>query len=87
MEVLVHCADTRPGCSWWGNVSLACFEESGHWWFGEGFSDNVSHSLGGTCHGRCSRDMVRGLEICVLDGVSTRSLGGSGCEPFAGVHG
>ena len=36
----------------------------------------------GTCHGRCSRVITRGLEMCVLDGVNTCSLPGSGCESF-----
>jgi hypothetical protein len=26
-------------------LALACFEESGSWWFLAGFSDNVSHIL------------------------------------------
>jgi hypothetical protein len=28
-------------------LALACFEESGSWWFLAGFSDNVSHILDG----------------------------------------
>ena len=42
-------------------------------------SDDVSHFLGGTRHGRCSRPVARGLEMCALDGVITRSLAGFGC--------
>jgi hypothetical protein len=44
--------------------------------------DTVSHFLGGTCHGRCSRTMTRGLEMFVLDDDNTRSLPGSGCGSF-----
>ena len=42
-------------------------------------SDDVSHFLGGTRHGRCSRAVARGFEMRALDGVSTRSLAGFGC--------
>jgi hypothetical protein len=45
-------------------------------------SDDVSHFLGGSRHGRCSRSMGRGFEIRVLDDVITRSILGSGCESF-----
>ena len=34
----------------------------------------------GVWYGRCSRSVTGGLEMCVLDGVSTRSLTGFGCE-------
>ncbi len=34
----------------------------------------------GAWYGRCSRDVARGFEMCDLDGVSTRSLAGFGCE-------
>ncbi len=34
----------------------------------------------GARYGRCSRVVARGLEIRALDGVSTRSLEGFGCE-------
>ncbi len=46
-------------------------------------SDDVSHFLGGSRHGRCSRVMTRGLEMCVLDDVKVWSLAGSGCESFS----
>jgi hypothetical protein len=42
----------------------------------------VSHFLGGSCHGRCSRVMTGGLEMCVLDGVNEWSITGSGCGSF-----
>jgi hypothetical protein len=35
--------------------------------------------FGARC-GRCSRAVTRGLEIRALDGVSTQSLAGFGCE-------
>ncbi len=66
-------------------LALACFEESGSWWLGVGFSDNVSHILVGAHHGCCSRAVTRGLEMCVLDVVNTRSLAGSGYGSFAVV--
>ncbi len=34
----------------------------------------------GVRYGRCSRAVARGIEIRVLDGVSTRSFAGFGCE-------
>ena len=67
-------------------LALACFEESVSWWFGSGFSDNVSHILVGAHHGCCSRVVTRGLEIRVLDGVNVRSLAGSGYGSFAVVR-
>jgi hypothetical protein len=59
-------------------LGLACFEESGSWWFLVGFSDNVSHILVEAYHGCCSRVATRGLDKCVLDDVNTRSLAGLG---------
>ena len=53
---------------------------------GAGFSDNVSHILVGVCHGCCSHAMARGLEMCLLDDVNTRSLAGSGFESLAVVR-
>jgi hypothetical protein len=35
---------------------------------------------------RCSRTMERGIEMCVLDGVNSRSLVGSGYESFTVVR-
>jgi hypothetical protein len=49
-------------------------------------SDEVSHFLGGTRHGRCVRVMTRGFEMCVLHGVNVCSLPSSRCESFAGVR-
>ena len=46
--------------------------------WGTRFSDDVSHILVGDHHGCCSRAVARGLEMCVLDGVNTRSFAGSG---------
>ena len=66
----------------WKCFALDRFVESGSWW-GTGLSDDVSHIQFGTRHGRCFRVMTRGLEMCVLDGVNTRSLIGSGCESFS----
>jgi hypothetical protein len=40
----------------------------------------------GMCHGRCSRAMTRGLEMCVLDDVNTCSVDSSGCESFPDVR-
>ncbi len=37
---------------------------------GAGFSDDVSHILLGTRHGRCVREIVGGLEIRVLEGAT-----------------
>jgi hypothetical protein len=34
----------------------------------------------GERYGRCSRAVARGIEMHALDGVSTRSLTGFGCE-------
>ena len=51
-----------------------------------GTSDDVSHILLGTRQGRCVRAMSGGLEIRVLEGANVRSVAGSGCESFAGVH-
>ena len=83
--VLDRCVDTRHGCAWCGNVSSCSF----CWvWLlvgGAGFSDDSSHILVGSSHGRCFRTMTRGIEMCVLDGVNTRSLTGSGCESFHGT--
>ena len=67
-------------------LALACFEESGSWWFGAGFSDNVSHILVGAHNGCCSRAVTRGLDRRVLDDVNTRSLTGSGYGSFAVVR-
>ena len=53
---------------------------------GTGFSDDVSHILLGSRHGRCTRAMVRGLETHVLEGDNVWSIAGSGCESFAGVR-
>ncbi len=44
--------------------------------------DDVSHFLGGSRHGRCSRAMTGGLEMCVLDDVNVKSFTGSGCGSF-----
>ena len=52
---------------------------------GAGFSDDVSHFLLGSWHGR-ARAMTRGLEIRVLEGANVWSIAGSGCESFAGVR-
>jgi hypothetical protein len=84
--VLAHYAGARPGCVWWGKLVLACFEESGSWWFLAGFSDNVSHILVGAHHGCCSRVVTRGLDRHVLDGVNVWSLTGFGWESFALVR-
>jgi hypothetical protein len=67
-------------------LALACFEESGSWWFLAGFSDNVSHILVGAHHGCCSRAVTRGLDRRVLDGVNAWSLAGFGWESFAWVR-
>ena len=67
-------------------LALACFEESGSWWFGAGFSDNVRHILVGAHHGCCSRAVTRGLEMRVLDDVNARSLSGSGYGSCAVVR-
>jgi hypothetical protein len=67
-------------------LALACFEESGSWWFLVGFSDNVSHILVEVHHGCCSRPVTRGLDRRVLDGVNTWSLAGFGWESFAWVR-
>ncbi len=48
---------------------------------GAGFSDDVSHFLLGSWHGR-ARAMTRGLEIRVLEGANVWSIAGSGCESF-----
>ena len=53
---------------------------------GAGFTDDVSHILGGESHGRCVHVMARGLEIRVLEDSNARSIIGSGCESFAGVQ-
>ena len=53
---------------------------------GTGFSEDVSHILFGVCHGRCARAMARGLEVCVLEDDNTRSITGSRCDSFEGVH-
>jgi hypothetical protein len=37
--------------------------------------DDVSHFLGGSRHGRCSRAMARGLEIRVLDSRMSTTYG------------
>jgi hypothetical protein len=75
---------TRSGCVCLGNVSLARFAGFVSWGedldSGSRFWNDVSHFLGGSHHGCCSRVMVRGLEIRVLDGVNTWSLAGSGCD-------
>jgi hypothetical protein len=53
------------------------------WWGARSWDrDDVSHFLGGSCQGRCSRVMTRGLEMRVLDGVNTWSLAGFGCGTF-----
>jgi hypothetical protein len=65
---------------------LACFEESDSWWFLAGFSDNVSHILVGVHHGCCSREVTRGLDRRVLDGVNAWSLAGFGWESFVWVR-
>jgi hypothetical protein len=49
-----------------GMLALACFEESGSWWFLVGFSDNVSHILVGAHHGCCSLAVTRGLDRAFL---------------------
>ena len=48
--------------------------------WGTRFSDDVSHILFGTDHGRCARAMARGLEIRVLEDDKTLSIADSGCE-------
>ena len=53
---------------------------------GVGFSDDVSHILLGTHHGRCTRVMTKGLEMCVLENANTWSIAGSECESFGGVR-
>ncbi len=68
-----------------GNVVVARFVGSGSWLLAR-CSDDVSHFLGGSRHGRCVRAMARGLEIRVLDGANTRSLAGYGCESYAEVR-
>jgi hypothetical protein len=65
-------------------LSLACFEESGSWWFLAGFSDNVSHILVGAYHGCCSRAVTRGLDRRVLDGVTRGRFLVLGGNPFHG---
>ena len=52
---------------------------------GSGFSDDVSHILLGTHHGRCARAMTGGFEIRVLEVSNVRSVAGSGCDSFTGV--
>jgi hypothetical protein len=69
-----------------GMLTLACFEESGSWWFLAEFSDNVSHILVGVHHGCCSRAVTRGLDWRVLDDVNAWSLAGFGWESFAWVR-
>ena len=49
---------------------------------GAGFSDDVSHILLETSHGRCARTMTRGLEIRVHEEANVWSIIGSGCESF-----
>ncbi len=67
----------------WGHMSGCvccgeCFSCSFCWMcllrWGTRSSDDVSHFLGGTHHGRCVHTMTRGLEIRVLDGDDTRLL-------------
>jgi hypothetical protein len=77
---LSNYAGTRRGCVCVGECCSCSF--CWMWLLGWGARspDDVSHFLGGTCHGRCSRTVVRGLEMCALDGVSTPSLAGFGCR-------
>ena len=67
-----------------GNVVLVRFVGSVSWGGDSELrsSDDVSQFLGGSRHGRCSRAMTSGLEMCVLDDVNTWSVPGSGCESF-----
>ena len=51
---------------------------------GTGFSDDVSHILLGSHHGRCVRVIGRGLEIRALEDAKPVDVG-SGCESFGGV--
>ena len=53
---------------------------------GAGFSDDVSHIRLGASHGRCAREMVRGIEMSLLEDANVRSIAGCGCESFGGVH-
>ena len=53
---------------------------------GSDFSDDVSHILLGTCHGRSVRAMTRGFEMLVLEDTNTWSISDSGCESFDGVR-
>jgi hypothetical protein len=65
-------------------IALACFEESGSWWFLAGFSDNVSHILVGAHHGCCSRAVTRGLDRRVLDSATRGLLLVLGGNPLHG---
>ena len=67
-----------------GILALARFVEDDAWW--GRIPDVVSHILVGTRHGRCACAMTGGLEMRVLEDANVRSVTGSGCESFAGVH-
>jgi len=84
--VLAYCTGKRWGCVCFGEGCSCSFWESGSWVWETRFSDDVSHFLGGSRHGRCSRVMASGLEIRVLDDVNARSFAGSGCKSFVGVR-
>ena len=75
---LSHCAGTRRGCVCVGECSCSFCWMCLLGWRARS-SDDVSHFLGGTRHGRCSRAIARRLEMRALDRVSTRSLAGFGC--------
>ena len=65
---------------------VACFKGSGPWWFGrDSLTIQVTFRFG-TCDGCCSCEIRRGIEMCVLNGVNTRSLTSSGCESFTEVR-
>ena len=83
-KVLIHYKDTRRGCVLlWAMLVRIVFIGSDSWW-GTRSSDDIVTFLGGTRHGRCSRVMTRGLEMCGLDDSNMRSLIRPGHESSVG---
>ena len=70
-------------CLLWGMVVRIVFVGSGSWW-GTRSSDDIVTFLGGERHGRYSRVMTRGLEMCGLDGTNTWPLIRPGHESSTG---
>ena len=62
-------------CLFFGILVRIVLLESTSWWGARSFDDIVTF-LGGVRHGRYSREMTRGIEMCdtSLDDVNTRSL-------------